>query len=232
MFRHLILFTMIWTPVRGLVPFQPPVALRQVKPQYPTQLMYDPVAGEAILNVIIDEEGSVAFVDIESVTHEAFGQNARTAAYQWKFEPAYKNGEPVRIKTRIPFQFNAPSRYRIFEAIINPWVGYEVWIDNPGKPVPGNKLTQKPKPANWKRPTYPQSLEGTGLTPEVKMRFLVSPHGIMHNPLLVESDNPGLYLEAAQFLASLDYIPAKDSEGNPCWSRMQRIVKFQPSQAR
>ena len=227
-FRYLILLSVIWTPLMGLAPFQPPVAVQQVNPRYPEQLMYDPIPGEAVLMVVIDEEGSVAFVDIESATHEAFGQNSIIAAYQWKFEPAYRNGEPVRIKTRIPFQFTAPTRFRIFQANVNPLVGYEVWKDNPGIPVPGNQLTQRAKPSDWKRPPYPQSLEGSGLTPEVKVRFLVSPHGIMHNPTLVELNNTGLYLDAARFLASLDYQPARDSDGNPCWSRLQRIVRFQP----
>ena len=181
---------------------------------------------------IIDEEGSVGFVEIESATHEAFAQNSIIAAYQWKFEPAYDNGEPIRIRTRIPFRFTAPTRYRIFQANINPLVGYEVWIDNPETPVPGNQLTQRAKPTNWKRPPYPQALERTGLTLEVKVRFLVSPQGSMHNPTLVDRNNPGLYLDAVRYLASLDYDPALDSAGIPCWSLLQRNVRFQPLQQR
>ena len=179
---------------------------------------------------IVDEEGSVGFVEIESATHEAFAENAMIAAYQWKFEPAYDNGEPVRVRTRIPFQFIAPTVYRIFQANINPLVGYEVWINDPARPVPGNQLTQRAKPLNWKRPPYPQTLEGTGQTREIRIRFLVSPQGNMHNPTLVDDLNPDLYLDAARFLASLDFDPARDSAGNPCWSMAQRIVRFQPPQ--
>jgi TonB family protein len=86
---------------------EPPVPTSVVPATYPDDARAAGAEGMVVLVVIVGEDGNVAGVSIkESVPGwPSFADSASAAAWQWEFEPATSDGEPVEIKVLIPFQF-------------------------------------------------------------------------------------------------------------------------------
>ncbi len=88
-------------------PLQP---LHQVSPKYPLALVSDGQTGEAVIEFVIDRDGWVALPRIVSATKPEFGWSAATAVSQWRFVPPRKDGTPVDVRVRAPFDFSAFSK--------------------------------------------------------------------------------------------------------------------------
>lgn len=71
---------------------------------YPKQAKEDKVQGEVVAKVTIDENGSVADVDIVS-GHELLREATLESLKQWKFVPARLNGKPVRSQASVEVHF-------------------------------------------------------------------------------------------------------------------------------
>jgi TonB family protein len=80
----------------------------RVAPLYPASL---PVgsrrAGRAEIEFTIDREGRCRFPRIVSATQPEFGWSAATAVAQWVFQPPMREGKPVDVLVKIPFEFAA-----------------------------------------------------------------------------------------------------------------------------
>ena len=63
--------------------------------------------GKVVLNFVVDAEGRVGGVQVESSTDELLEQPAIEALRKWRFEPATRDGEPVVTEMRIPITFPA-----------------------------------------------------------------------------------------------------------------------------
>jgi protein TonB len=72
-----------------------PVALNQVLPAYPGQVMI-PRSGK--LEVVIDETGAVESAVMTSSVTNAYDRLAIAAAKTWKFKPATVDGTPVKFR--------------------------------------------------------------------------------------------------------------------------------------
>lgn len=81
----------------------------QVSPNYPLALASEGLAGETVIEVIIDRDGWVRLPKIISATKAEFGWSAATAVRQWRFAPPRKGGQPVDVRVRVPFGFKAPT---------------------------------------------------------------------------------------------------------------------------
>jgi hypothetical protein len=75
----------------------PPVVITQVMPTWqPSRLETQPY--EATMVLIIDEAGSVESIRIEGQLQAAYTANLRRAAASWKYQPAMRNGKPVKYR--------------------------------------------------------------------------------------------------------------------------------------
>jgi TonB family protein len=82
----------------------------RVAPSYPGALRkVGAPAGRAEIDFIIDREGRARLPRMVSATNEAFGWSAATAVAQWVFKAPLRNGKPVDVRARIPFDFKAPT---------------------------------------------------------------------------------------------------------------------------
>jgi TonB family protein len=73
----------------------PPVTVRQVLPLFPSK---DVPVGKGILEIIIDEAGTVESARIVQSINTAYDSLALTATKTWKYKPAMLNGVPVKFR--------------------------------------------------------------------------------------------------------------------------------------
>lgn len=84
---------------------EPPVPVRTVAPEYPSELRRDGVSGLVMVKCTIDEQGNVIDPQVEKSSNAAFEKPAVEALKKWKFKPAKQDGAPVAIKVSIPIKF-------------------------------------------------------------------------------------------------------------------------------
>lgn len=87
-----------------------PLAAREtVTPVHPgARFRNVPAAGEAVIDFYVDSAGQPRMPAIARATHDYFGAAALDALAQWRFLPPTRLGQPVCVRVRQLFQFNAP----------------------------------------------------------------------------------------------------------------------------
>ncbi len=80
----------------------------QDRPRYPVRMRRAGIAGAALVEFIVDDQGKVRDARTFRATHEDFGAAATAAIMTWKFNPGLKNGRPVatRMQEIIRFELN------------------------------------------------------------------------------------------------------------------------------
>jgi TonB family protein len=83
-----------------------PVAIQEVDPGYPLELMKENVQGTVVLSAVIRSDGSVGEVCILGGVDDRLDAYASAALSHWRFRPATRNGDPVALQTvvMIPFR--------------------------------------------------------------------------------------------------------------------------------
>ena len=89
-------------PVGGNV--QESKLIRRIEPAYPEIARQARVSGTVILQVTVDEEGSVLEVKVLS-GHPLLNDEAVRAVRQWKYSPTLLNGEPVPVTASVTVIF-------------------------------------------------------------------------------------------------------------------------------
>ncbi|MBI3492361.1 MAG: TonB family protein [Acidobacteria bacterium] len=83
----------IFTP--GDTAVVPPIIVRQELPPFPGQI---PVAKQGMIEIIIDENGSVEAATMRKTVSPAYDALALAAAKTWRYKPASVNGVPVKFR--------------------------------------------------------------------------------------------------------------------------------------
>jgi peptide/nickel transport system substrate-binding protein len=80
--------------------------VKQVKPQYPESAQSLGATGRVVVRVLVGTDGKVKKATVlSSFGNPACEEVALTAAQQWEFTPATKDGEPFEQNVSIPFDF-------------------------------------------------------------------------------------------------------------------------------
>lgn len=74
--------------------------ITKVQPKYPAEAKKARIQGKVVLSAIIDKEGNVADLKVDSGPKE-LQQSSLDAVKQWKYKPYLLNGEPVTVATKI-----------------------------------------------------------------------------------------------------------------------------------
>lgn len=85
--------------------YEPPKLLRTANPEYPLAARRKGLAGSVKVATIIDEQGAVLEAKIISSTDPIFEAPALDAVKQWRFTPAKRNGQVVKISIIVPVSF-------------------------------------------------------------------------------------------------------------------------------
>jgi len=83
----------------------PPEAIRKVDPVYPPALREQQAEGFCIVEVVVDEEGNVAYANAVFGKNPEVSKAAVAAIRQWKFKPAMREGKPVRAIVNLTVGF-------------------------------------------------------------------------------------------------------------------------------
>jgi TonB family protein len=88
-----------------------PIALLQVDPRYPPEVVREKIEGIVILYAIILKDGTVdaSSIRVLQKLDSRLDSYASDALRQWKFKPSRQNGEPIDIQAEItiPFYFRS-----------------------------------------------------------------------------------------------------------------------------
>jgi hypothetical protein len=77
----------------------PPVLVRPVLPKDPPPGV--PLDQIGTIEVLVDEQGDVEQVHLISPANRFHERMLVSAAKMWKFRPAFKDGHPVRYRTKV-----------------------------------------------------------------------------------------------------------------------------------
>jgi TonB family protein len=82
-----------------------PKVVKEVRPQYSKEALEKKIQGEVVLEGVVTEAGAMADIRVVKSLEPSLDQAAIDAALQWRFEPARKDGEPVRVRVTLILQF-------------------------------------------------------------------------------------------------------------------------------
>ncbi len=83
-----------------------PVAKKTVAPEYPEDARQNGIEGRVILSGIVETDGSVSSIQVLKSSNRSDMDDAAIAAFQqFEFEPGKVDGQPVRTRIVVPFQF-------------------------------------------------------------------------------------------------------------------------------
>jgi TonB family protein len=87
---------------QGIVPPKP---IKQASPKYTSEAMRAKIQGDVDVEIIVQKDGTVGDVRVTKSLDPDLDEAAITAARQWRFQPATKNGEPVEYTCTLSLEF-------------------------------------------------------------------------------------------------------------------------------
>jgi protein TonB len=85
----------------------PPVLTSRRLPAYTKRAVRKGQEGRVEMNLLIDEQGRVADLRLErTIPDSELNETAIYAVRHWRFEPARKDGVPVRVWKPVIFEFS------------------------------------------------------------------------------------------------------------------------------
>lgn len=86
-------------------PLLKPKIIHQVEPVYPERARRAGIEGMVMLRIRTDNEGNVNSIEVLRSDSSILNQAAIDAVEQWKYQPPYKNGNPIPIVTIVAVKF-------------------------------------------------------------------------------------------------------------------------------
>jgi TonB family protein len=86
----------------------PPEPITRVDAVYPAAALAERRAGEVVLLVTIEADGSVSEASVARSAGDDLDRAALDAVRLWRFTPAARGDQPLRARVRVPFRFVLP----------------------------------------------------------------------------------------------------------------------------
>ena len=135
-----------------------------VMPVYPERALKERLRGLVVLKVLVSEDGAPVRITVEKAAREDLTRAAIAAAGQWRFEPARKNGRPVRTFTTLRFPFEgiqfARTPFEQSESSSAPQLTATPTLPPARSEERWRERTPRPSP-NWRERT-PRPTQGPG----------------------------------------------------------------------
>jgi vitamin B12 transporter len=87
----------------------PPVLIDAPSADYPEPARAQRLEGSVLFELIIDEQGAVSAANVLEPAGQGFDEAATAAVLRFRFEPARRDGQPMRAKLRYRYDFKLPA---------------------------------------------------------------------------------------------------------------------------
>ena len=208
------------------------IVINAPKPSYPLAAARKELQGKVWIQLLISETGDVESADIISGDPD-LARSAQEAMKKWKFKPYIHNGKPVKVNTKMPFDFafkdkiadaNVPP-----DSSLNPPALPADTAGTSGEGSSGNlpqKLRVSLGVANGLKvhdvqPVYPPEARRSHIEGVVLFQATIGKDGLIHN-LKVISGHPILAEAARGAVEQWRYRPYL-LKGNPV--EVETVIK-------
>jgi len=83
-----------------------PYVVYSTLPEYPSEARHNRWQGRVVVRVLVEASGRVADASVaKSSGYNELDQAAEAVVYQWRFNPAYRDGRPVTVWVKVPVAF-------------------------------------------------------------------------------------------------------------------------------
>jgi len=189
-------------PTAAAQKLKPPVAIKQVTPVHPPELMKKMVNGRAVIECLISETGAIQEVKVAAASEPQFGEAAVAALKQWEFQPGERAGKPVPVHLQVPFDFRLTP-----EQVIEIAAQRTVFQEVNDTVIPAKELPSWPRPTTFLLPRYPSSLKGSGKYGKAVVSIIINKDGKVLNPRIVKATYPEFVMPALVTAAQLEFPP-------------------------
>jgi len=145
--------------------------IKTVKAMYPEDARAGAIQGQVWVRVLITETGDVEKADIVS-GDPILTDSALAAAKKWKFKPFIKNGRPVKVSTKIAFDFAFSDKIK--ESPVAP---ASPDIADTTKPIQVSPGVVKGMLVHQVVPVYPDKAKHFGIQGSVVLRAVIGKDG-------------------------------------------------------
>jgi TonB family protein len=135
-----------------------PKLVKEIRPTYPAEAMRDRIQARVLLDVVINADGTVGDVKIIRPLDPRLDAEAVTAAKQWLFKAACRDGKPVPSRATLELSFRVPDE---FEHAYKP--------DTPGLVAPKMRTSVQRE--------YTPEARAAGTQGKVVVEIVVAPNG-------------------------------------------------------
>jgi protein TonB len=89
---------------------RPPQLMLMARLAYPAELKAQGIAGEVVIECVIDRDGSLRDPIVKSSTRKEFEFPALQSVSKWKFKPARKGKERVNVRQEVTVKFDPKKK--------------------------------------------------------------------------------------------------------------------------
>ncbi|WP_094603655.1 hypothetical protein SPSIL_055050 [Sporomusa silvacetica DSM 10669] len=83
-----------------------PYVVYSLLPEYPSEARHNRWQGRVVVRVLVEASGRVTDARVaQSSGYNELDQAAEAVVYQWRFNPAYRDGRPVTVWVKVPVAF-------------------------------------------------------------------------------------------------------------------------------
>jgi TonB family protein len=200
------------------------IVINDPKPAYPMAAARKSLQGKVWIHLLISETGDVESADIISGDPD-LARAAQEAMKKWKFKPYIRNGKPVKVNTKMPFDF--AFKDKIVDANVPPDLSANapaLPADTAGASSAGSSenLPQKLRVSSGVadglkvhdvQPVYPPEARMNHIQGEVLLQATIGKDGLIHD-LKVIKGHPVLAEAAKGAVEQWRYRPYL-LKGNP-----------------
>lgn len=179
-----------------------PEPVKIVSPVHPPELWEARVEGDAEVECIVDETGRVSDAKVVSASRPEFGEAAVAAVRQWEFTPPIVEGQPGRMRIKVPLSFSTPEGKALED-----FLKRRVFVHVDEEVFKAETLGLWPMPKQLLQPRYPDALKGSGKKGKAVVSVVIDKQGRVINPRLVKATFPEFEMPALLAAASLEFEP-------------------------